>query len=216
MSIYQQYLAKMAADEAAYAPAAILRYPFLGNKPKDVDEMANRREDLGTRAGLGATAGVLGALALRGLARKGVNHFRPGLGEVAHGLAPLTGAFLGAAGGGMVHSGLRMLDNVQQHHQAVQDHYAHGGAPLPFLVRHPYATAAVAPFVGLALGGAVGAGIAKSLGHSAVEGLNVGGVLSTALTQPLINKFTRDQRDAVLPTAKLRADQGDDMQSYLG
>lgn len=253
MAIYQQYLNKMAADEVAYTPAAILRYPFLGNKPKDVDEMADRREALGLRVGLGATAGMLGALALRGLARKGVLYAkgqhpagiaatarriteRKGadaaaafldlanngelrgqvLSQHVHALAPVVGALTGAVGGAALHSGLHALDNVQQHHQAVQDYNAHGGKPLPFLVRHPYLTALGAPIVGGALGAVAGAGVAKSLGKGMGEGMALGTTISSSLAQPIINKLTRAQRDEVLPTAKLRADQGDDMQSYLG
>lgn len=223
--------------------------------------MANRREDLSTRVGLGATAGVLGALALRGLARKGIvsgfsrspaqlaerlermrsmsihapgspvalhheaanaaSHVRwnekiKTLGDLAHGSAPVMGAIFGGAGGAALHSGLHALDNVQKHHEAVQDYNAHGGAPLPFLVRHPYLTAAAAPVAGMVAGTVLGAGISRSLRRGWLEGGSLGGAVSTSLAQPIINKLTRDQRDVALPTTKLRADQGDDMQSYLG
>jgi hypothetical protein len=213
---YHLYLLKRAAaaPPEPYAPDTILRYPWKGNAPADLNELADRREALAAKIGIGASLGAGAGLLARKLIPKTVSD--PSLrvlARYAHAVAPLVSASFGSIAGVGAHAVTSTLDKVHKHQAAVDNYYAHGGKPLPFLVRHPYAAAMAAPFIAGPAGMAVGAAAATALGRHPVAGLGLGAAIGSTLAEPLINKMRRDQLADAFPHLKLRANELEDSDS---
>lgn len=147
--IYQAYLAKKAADEG-FDP--ILQHPNLAAKPKNLDELSDRRMRMQSSFAAGGALGALGGLGASALAMRR----NPAL--AAHGPAVHTmGAIGGAVLGGSVGMGLNSLRNfvgkVQRHDAAAKSYEGRTGQSLPWDVRHPYVSNALL-HGGASLGGA--------------------------------------------------------------